>query len=63
MYCGVPWMRFFSWPRTQAVPKSISFTWPALVSMMLGGFKSPWKTPRRCMCVIAEATWQKISTS
>ena len=45
MYCGVPWMRFLSWPRTQAVPKSISFTWPVLVSMMLPGFRSPWIDP------------------
>ncbi len=44
----------------RAMPKSMTFTWPEAVSMMLPGLMSRCTTPARCEYSSAVSTWAMI---
>jgi hypothetical protein len=46
---------------TRAMPKSVTFTWPSRVTMMLAGFTSRWMTP--CPWATASASHTASASS
>ncbi len=45
----------------RAMPKSVTFAWPASSTMTLCGLKSRWMTPRRWAKPAAWSTWMPRS--
>ena len=65
MYAGVPIMNpalvKCSVPATRAMPKSMIFTAPVSVIIMLAGLRSRWTTPMLCACASAASACMQSS--